>query len=273
MSIKKTLIASCSALSILGIGSAFAGDSASYEPFSGGYLGIVLGAQSTDFENGYRTDLYDDDNGELCGNYNEGEPDTDNGYNCDVARDELGGSGAVYGLRAGLGKQYGTFYAGVDLMAAYAGYFKDTGYIGGGGELNHIETSVHAALTVTSLATAQARLGMVFDDFLVFGSAGVGYVDANMCTSTSESEGSMCSHSGNGDMDQDFSSFGAVVGAGVVWKPYENWSVGVNVDHIMLNNSQKYTHGSFDGADEHKFNQESELKSVTTGQMTVGFHF
>ena len=260
MSIKKTLIASCSALSMLGIGSAFAGDSASYEPFSGGYLGIVLGAQSTDFENGYRDDITQP---EFCGS-----------SSCDVPREEIGGEGAVYGLRAGLGKQYGSFYAGVDLMAAYAGYFKDTGYIGGGGELNHIETSVHAALTVTSLATAQARLGMVFDDFLVFGSGGVGYVDANMCVSSSESAGSTCSHSGNGDMDQDFSSFGAVVGAGVVWKPYEHWSVGVNVDHIMLNNSRKYAHGPFDGSvDELKFNQESELKSVTTGQMTVGFHF
>ena len=261
MSIKKTLIASCSALSMLGIGSAFAGDSASYEPFSGGYLGIVLGAQSTDFENGYRDDL----TLENCGGITPSR--------CDEARDEIGGEGAVYGLRAGLGKQYGTFYAGVDLMAAYAGYFKDTGYIGGGGELSDIETSMHAALTVTSLATAQARLGMVFDDFLVFGSGGVGYVDANMCVSSSDSMGSTCSHSGNGDMDQDFSSFGAVVGAGVVWKPYEHWSVGVNVDHIMLNNSQKYTHGPFDGDDEPKFNQESELKSVTTGQMTVGFHF
>ena len=260
MSIKKTLIASCSALSMLGIGSAFAGDSAGYEPFSGGYLGIVLGAQSTDFENGYRDDQIDP---ELCG-----------ASSCDVPRDEIGGEGAVYGLRAGLGKQYGTFYAGVDLMAAYAGYFKDTGYIGAGGELSNIETSVHAALTVTSLATAQARLGMVFDDFLVFGSGGVGYVDANMCVSSSESQGSTCSHSGNGDMDQDFSSFGAVVGAGVVWKPYEHWSVGVNVDHIMLNNSQKYAHGPFDASsDDLKFNQESELKSVTTGQMTVGFHF
>ena len=259
MSIKKTLIASCSALSMLGIGSAFAGDSAGYEPFSGGYLGIVLGAQSTDFENGYRDDEIDP---EFCGS-----------SSCDVPRDEIGGEGAVYGLRAGLGKQYGTVYAGVDLMAAYAGYFKDTGYIAAGGALSNIETSTHAALTVTSLATAQARLGVVFDDFLVFGSGGVGYVDANMCVSSSESAGSTCSHSGNGDMDQDFSSFGAVVGAGVVWKPYEHWSVGVNVDHIMLNNSRKYAHGSFDGFDELKFNQESELKSLTTGQITVGFYF
>jgi hypothetical protein len=259
MSIKKTLIASCSALSMLGIGSAFAGDSASYEPFSSGYLGIVLGAKSTDFKNGYGDQLQ--------------SPETCSLDSCDEPREEIGGEGAVYGLRAGLGKQYGSFYAGVDLMAAYAGYFKDTGYIGAGGELSNIETSVHAALTVTSLATAQARLGMVFDDVLVFGSGGVGYVDANMCVSTSESQGSTCSHSGNGDMDQDFSSFGAVVGAGVVWKPYEHWSVGVNVDHIMLNNSRKYAHGPADGPDEIKFNQESELKSVTTGQITVGFHF
>jgi hypothetical protein len=69
--VKKTLIASCSALALFGIGSAVAGDTGNYEPFSGGYVGLMLGAQSTDFDNGYVMRIPED--GE-CGDItNEGD--------------------------------------------------------------------------------------------------------------------------------------------------------------------------------------------------------
>jgi hypothetical protein len=172
-----------------------------------------------------------------------------------------------------MGKQFGALYAGIDLMASYSGYYKETGYASQGGEIDNYNREYHAGLSVNSVSTAQARLGVVFEDFLVFGSAGVGYVDASMCASSSESAGSSCSSNGNGDIHQDFSGFGGVVGAGTVWKPFEQWSVGVNVDHIVLNNTQEYPYGELDGPLSALFDMKSELKSVTTGQMTLGYHF
>jgi outer membrane immunogenic protein len=79
------------------------------------------------------------------------------------------------------------------------------------------------------LATVAARFGWAFNNWLVYGKAGGGWVSTNGFTVTDLTTGESISSSGN-------TASGWLAGAGFEWAFFNNWTLKLEYDYLGVNN-------------------------------------
>ncbi len=91
------------------------------------------------------------------------------------------------------------------------------------------------------VTTVAARFGVAFDRWLVYGKAGGGWVGSNNFTVTNLNNGNSFTGGSNN------SDGGWLVGGGVEWAFYSNWSAKIEYDYLGLNSRSFTTAGIIAG--------------------------
>jgi outer membrane immunogenic protein len=166
------------------------------------------------------------------------------GYGSENTSDPLGIKGGFGGGTVGYNWQFGTIVTGVEADGAFGDVSSSTTI-----------TGVAVAAKVDALATVRGRVGVAFDQFLLYGTGGLALADAKVSASAL----------GVGISDSRTLT-GWTVGAGVEWMFMPRWSV-----------KAEYLYRSFGGqtffAAQFPPGFTTGTLSVNSGQVGVNFHF
>ncbi len=179
--------------------------------WTGVYVGAYVGGAIPSFDNRWNPGIFCDDDFETPA------------ANCGKAIDDLDDPGALVGGVIGYNRQYGEWLFGLEIDAASVLLENATYYFGFDGERTNSERS---ELKIDALVSARLRAGFVFDDTLLYATAGIGYVSAEFSASTSNTHPRMGI--------ETISEFAPVLGAGLEHRVSENWTVDFNVQHYFV---------------------------------------
>ena len=187
-------------------------------------------------------------------------------------RNRIDSVGATLGFNAGFSYVKKNMFFGKDWMWGIEGSYMPTQVRNKtlyNGELG-LSGSEHAIYELNSIASARARLGVILDNMVVVGSAGMSLVDSRFGASTSDS-------AGDGDSGEfiDFNRASPVLGIGTIYKISDDFSFKVMVDHHFLYQKRSTTHlGDGYRADQIP-GQESYARQngLTTAYMGLSYHF
>lgn len=179
--------------------------------WTGVYVGAFVGGAIPSFDNHWKSGI-------SC------KAGSEPAANCGKAIDDVDGPGALVGGVIGYNKQMGEWLFGLEIDAASVLLENNTYYFGSDGERTNSERS---ELKIDALVSARARAGFVFDDTLLYATAGIGYVSAEFSASTDDTDPRMGI--------ENISEFAPVVGLGLEHHVMENWSVDINVQHYFVN--------------------------------------
>lgn len=221
------------------------------EGWGGAYVGLHAGYAHVNFENGWcaNTDSYEDINNI-----------------CIKPMDDLGGAGAIAGLHAGYNHQMGGTVLGIeaDVSQIYAtsrvAYEDEVG----GTQLDLDDA--RAGLDFNAMVSVRARLGIVRDDFLLFATGGMAYIDAEYGANTNESS----------PLQQvSVNAWTPVAGAGIEWKAMQDVSLKLEGLHYFGKDSVNVRGlgNGDDGVTAGDLSDEVGFNSITTIRAGIGYHF
>ena len=132
-----------------------------------------------------------------------------------------------------------------------------------------VSGSEHSIYELNSISSARGRLGIVLDNMVIVGSAGMSLVDSRFGASTSDS-------AGDGESGEfiDFNRANPVLGIGAMFKVSDNLSFKVMADHHFLYQTRN-TSGLGDGLDLSGIGQDSYVRQngLTTAYIGMSYHF
>ena len=129
--------------------------------------------------------------------------------------------GLIYGFHAGINKQMGQYVIGIEADVSGADIDEDsveTGTDGTGQIVSSVDT----------LASVRGRLGFLFDNTLVYGTAGIAYIDSEFDVHDSDESGIF-----------NLDGIGGVIGAGAEMAVSENVSVGLEGLYYIFDESER----------------------------------
>jgi outer membrane immunogenic protein len=160
------------------------------------------------------------------------------GYAAEATSDPLAIKGGFAGGTVGYNWQFGTFVAGIEADGAWADISQSSTVLG-----------VTATAKVDALATVRGRVGVAFDQVLLYGTGGLALADTKVSATTL---GITLSDSNT--------QTGWTVGAGVEWMFMPRWSL-----------KAEYLYRRFDSVTISGISTGS--LALNSGQVGVNFHF
>ena len=143
------------------------------------------------------------------------------------------GTGGVYGLHAGFDRQWDRLVGGVELTVALSDINAQASNPFGA----QTDPNASYATNVKWLATLAPRVGWAWDQFLVYGKAGLAV--ARLSSNLNSTSIAGCSAGGFGTAStcafgEERNHLGVVVGAGFEYQFTRNWSVGFEYNYMDL---------------------------------------
>jgi outer membrane immunogenic protein len=160
------------------------------------------------------------------------------GYGSEATSDPLGIKGGFGGGTVGYNWQSGMFVAGIEADGAF-GNISATATSGG----------ITATAKVDALATVRGRVGVAFDQVLLYGTGGLAIAD----TKISATDGVV-------SLSDSKTQTGWTAGAGVEWMFMPRWSL-----------KAEYLYRSFNSVT--LFGVSTGTLAVNSGQFGINFHF
>jgi len=160
------------------------------------------------------------------------------GYAAEASSDPLAIKGGFAGGTVGYNWQFGTIVAGIEADGAWADVSQSTSLLG-----------VTATAKADSLATVRGRVGVAFDQVLLYGTGGLALADTKVSASAL-----------GVTISDSHTQTGWTLGAGVEWMFLPHWSL-----------KAEYLYRRFDSVT--IFGVPTGTLAVNSGQLGVNYHF
>jgi outer membrane immunogenic protein len=160
------------------------------------------------------------------------------GYASETGSDPLGIKGGFGGATVGYNWQFGTIVAGIEADGAFADVSNSATLAG-----------VTGTVKIDALATVRGRIGVAFDQILLYGTGGLALADTKVSATAL-----------GVTLSDNKTEAGWTVGAGAEWMFMPRWSL-----------TAEYLYRRFDNTT--AFGFSTGTLAVNSGQVGVNFHF
>ena len=146
-------------------------------------------------------------------------------------RNRIDGVGTTVGMNIGFSFVEQDLFFGKDWMWGFEGAYIPT-QVRNKTLYNNDRTltnSEHSIYELNSIASTRGRLGIIFDNIMVVGSAGISVIDSRFGASTEDDEGD-----GDTGVFIDYKRVNPVLGVGVQYKATDTFSFKIMFDHYFL---------------------------------------